>query len=741
MARPERTQVDVIQWPWLAAAGVGALFAVYLVIFLSVEIGGAKSSFTRIQLFGALLLPEEVLANAVGNRFGWQGVVDRAIALGGAAAGLWCALWLGWWPLRWIGGADERPWWERSVLAAGLGLHLISLWTLAVGLAGLLRSPVLAASLAVAGVVLPIVAWRRGAKGVGSLFRQKVPLVEATSAEKDSRPGPSARPPRGPRPLWLAGLAVAAVFAMILLLGAALPPWDFDVREYHLQVPKEWYQSGRIEFLAHNVYANMPLGAEMFPLAAMSVLGDWWLGAIVGKTLMGACAVLTAAAIYGQVRHLASPPAAMAAAIAWISHPWANHVSIQGLNEQVYALYVILAVSAAAFPDASRRRWVLAGVFAGAAAACKYPAVVMLVMPVAALAIVAPRGLAGGKPACGSDGGRSASWRLRATAAGCFLVAAALSAGAWYIKNAVQAGNPVYPLLANVLGGKTRTPAKNEQFARGHAVPPYSPSKLAESAARIGWRSEHQSPLLVPLALLGCAVLLVRSARRNAACFMAALLAFFLAAWWLFTHRIDRFLVPAIPLAAVLAGAAVEYALSRPLKWAVGGLLLAGLLYNLAYVCWPMPLAQAALAGDNRWLLPLAALRSDAPRREGDLSRVNADIRWLNANVPLNRGLVCIGEAAVFDLEMPVYYHTCFDDCLLVEWMAGKSAAERKRILREKNVAAVYVDWAEIERYRGSGNYGFDPRFSRDLVQELVAQQVLAGPQPNAPPETYFVLP
>ena len=41
-----------------------------------------------------------------------------------------------------------------------------------------------------------------------------------------------------------------------------LPPVDFDVREYHLQAPKEFFQPGRISFLPHNVYANMPLGAE-----------------------------------------------------------------------------------------------------------------------------------------------------------------------------------------------------------------------------------------------------------------------------------------------------------------------------------------------------------------------------------------------------------------------------------------------------------------------------------------------
>ena len=66
----------------------------------------------------------------------------------------------------------------------------------------------------------------------------------------------------------LCGVLIVPPVAFVLL-AAVLPPADFDVREYHLQVPKEWLQAGRIEFLPHNVYGNMPLGAEMQALLAM----------------------------------------------------------------------------------------------------------------------------------------------------------------------------------------------------------------------------------------------------------------------------------------------------------------------------------------------------------------------------------------------------------------------------------------------------------------------------------------
>jgi hypothetical protein len=737
MAKPTANGSRALSW---IVAGIAAALAVaYLALFLSVRVGGAEAAPLRLPLFLLFLTPDDVLANAVGGHFAWQGVWDRLWTIGLAAAGIWCAVWIGWWPLRLVERipirSEREPslaqfdfaWPERIVTAAAIGLHLISLGTLLIGLMGLLQTPILAVVLAVAGVVSPAAAWLLRSKGVGRLFRPESSLAENAGAEKNSRR----------RGLWTAGFVIAAIFATITLLGAALPPWDFDVLEYHLQVPKEWYQAGRIDFLPHNIYANMPLGAEMLPLAATSVLGNWWTGAIVGKTTMGACSLLTAVAIYCLVRRIASPLPAVIAALVWLSHPWAVHVSVSGLNEQVYALYFTLAVSAVAAREVTWRNWLLCGVFVGAAASCKYPAVVMAAWPLAGWAVIAPQ----------AASPFSAPWRTRLAALTVFIAAALASGGAWYIKNWVQAGNPVYPLLGDILDGRSRTAEKNAQFARGHAVPPYSGQKLAESLARIGWRSEQQSPLVVPLVVLGLFAVAAPTLRRmtnefNAPLVIGAwsLVIYFLATWWLFTHRLDRFLVPVIPLAAVVAGIGCEFALSRPLKWVLYPLLAIGLLYNLAYVCWPMPSA-LVMAGDNRWLASLDDLRRDEPRDDKLVSRVNADVRWLNTNVPPGKAVLCVGEAAVFDLEVPHYYHTCFDDCLLVNWMVGKSAAERKRILHEKQIAFVYVDWEEIARYRAPGNYGFDPRFSRVLLEELVAQQVLAPPLADAPPEVYRVLP
>ena len=73
--------------------------------------------------------------------------------------------------------------------------------------------------------------------------------------------------------------AVFGPFVVAMILAAMLPSIDFDVLEYHLEGPKEYFQSGRISYLPHNVYTNMPFNVEMLHLLAMEVMGDWWWGA------------------------------------------------------------------------------------------------------------------------------------------------------------------------------------------------------------------------------------------------------------------------------------------------------------------------------------------------------------------------------------------------------------------------------------------------------------------------------
>ena len=146
-----------------------------------------------------------------------------------------------------------------------------------------------------------------------------------------------------------------AVFGCVLLASGMLPPVDFDVCEYHLQAPKEFFQQGRIGFVPHNVYANLPLGSEMLSLAAMTALDEGWLGALVGKTAIAALTLGATLAVWCMVRRYGNPAGALLAAAVYISTPWILHVSTAGLVEGAAAFYLLLACYALALSQDAQR--------------------------------------------------------------------------------------------------------------------------------------------------------------------------------------------------------------------------------------------------------------------------------------------------------------------------------------------------------------------------------------------------
>ena len=70
-------------------------------------------------------------------------------------------------------------------------------------------------------------------------------------------------------------MAMMTVAAMLppYLLWTPDEPHGYDAVEYHLQVPREWYEAGRIVPLHHNVFSYLPFNVEMHYLLAMHLRG------------------------------------------------------------------------------------------------------------------------------------------------------------------------------------------------------------------------------------------------------------------------------------------------------------------------------------------------------------------------------------------------------------------------------------------------------------------------------------
>ena len=602
----------------------------------------------------------------------WFGVppefslADRLPVLGGAIRVLVLAGLAGWCLLVPLGVTRRADRLEQVVLAMAIGLNLVSTWTLLVGWIGRL-TPLYA-------FVLPLVVVSIAAVW---LWRTERRLA-----------GPPGERPALEIPNLRILLVLAAPFVLAVLLGGMLPPVDFDVREYHLQAPKEFYQLGRIDFLPHNVYANMALGTEMLSLSGMVVMGDWWLGALVGKTVIACYAPLGALAIFAVGRRMFSPAAGAIAGLLYLSTGWVLQVSTQGLVEGASALYLLLAVygvwaagqerSPFASPTAAL---FFAGYAAGAGVAAKYPAVLFVVLPLTAW-IAWKFWRPGG--------------RVRPVV---FLLACFLGCGLWFIKNAVVTGNPTYPLLYGLFDGNTWTPEKAALWKSVHSPDGFTIAKLLRDAGRVLLGSDWLGPLLVPLAALA----FLSPDRRRLKLALAAMFAWTIAAWWCFALRIDRYWIPALPLLALLAGDGAFW--SSDLRWRRVLLALLALtsLYNLL-------VATGGPGGPNFYFVRLDRLR-DSPEV------LDPWQRYFN-RLPEAKVLL-VGEAQAFDFQPPVLYNTWIDDPILRRLTEGKTPAEVRATLGSEGITHVYVQWGEVERYRQSryGNWDWlDPAWFDRMV-------------------------
>lgn len=718
-----RTARRIGDWSLTAVVAVGMLsyFAIYFAQLLTPEV---PQLGTRGVIFLRALLPDALYQDWTANGTLALGLLDRVP--------LWIAAAF-WYGLAWSIGdavlqrlpmvalrthaAPTQALAVRHPLAITLGLGMLSLTTLMVGWLGWLRPA--------SGMISAVVIWI--AIGIFSCVqgRRCVALRPTTPNE----PLTGAAYPLMRRLIHLLQW-VFAVCCFYYSVAAAMAPVEFDVLEYHLQAPKEFWQQGAITFLPHNIYANMPLGIEMHALAWMSLIGGsdgWWWGALIGKVIIGWMAPLTAWLLAASLFEFSQREQAtdmerehggllaLGGAVLYVTLPGVAEVSQFGQIDAGFGLYLLATVVVAfhysfGLGNSERKGTaVVLGVFAGLAFAAKYPGVMFAVVP--AVCVIALKAFH-----------RPLQLKSLGLHLALFGLGVLLTAGPWLAKNTLLCGNPVYPLAGSLFGGKTLDTAKVEQWQQAHAIPAaknadgtevrYSGRQAIASLQQLAYKSPIPSPILVPMLLLG----ILYSPRRETWWWLSWLVAG-LAVWWFMSHRLDRFWLPLLPLACWLAARA-----SLPLFQTAAGIPLAvvltiGVSYSLLFFASP-PL------NDPRYLVSLKAQRYDCKGEE--FTRVSKVIGWINENLQASDRVLMVGQAAVFDVAVPCDYSTCFDDSKWDKIAQAASPAERLQKFKELGVTHVYIHWGEIERYRSPGNYGFRSKITQPQVAEFISSGVLS---------------
>jgi len=381
-------------------------------------------------------------------------------------------------------------------------------------------------------------------------------------------------------------LGVTVLGFVIGLVAAALPAVFWDPLAYHLPIVA-WVQHHQtFSFNADIPQSGFPLLAEAAAFPAYAFVGS------AGASMMtfGAGIVLTLAC--GMVAESVLAGGGWLATALIATSPLWLWIAPSFYVDVPFALFAIcgFAVPFVVRSDVSLKdAALLSGAFAGAAAATKYPGLVVTLIAAGSLVAILWR----------SAAIMETKNRLRelSSCLAAFTAGFALFASGWYLRTFILTGDPVYPFLSGVARGAGAAPAQH--FCGG--------GTSAQDALMLPVRllidpksfcGDPGPSLVLGGALFVAAPFVLRSSR------VWFWIAVALTAFWFYSAQQWRFLIPAMCIVAILASALAQ-SLQPRLRLAVSSLLIVLCLAGASVNVVPSFRAQASnsLAPAYRYIL------------------------------------------------------------------------------------------------------------------------------------------
>lgn len=459
-------------------------------------------------------------------------------------------------------------------------------------------------------------------------------------------------------------LIVVIIAVLINFLGATTPPFEYDELEYHLGAPVEYIKNGRISFLPHNFYSNLPQLTEMLYL-----LGVVTRSLVAPKMLHWVFGILSALAVYGVASRLWSRRIGMTAAALFYCLPFVQDLSQTGRIDLATTFFATLAFGGVLLAN-DGNRWIWLGAMAaGCAVATKWTAVAVVFLPSLVFLLATRKSI------------------LLISG---FCCVAGVGILPWLIKNLVLAGNPVYPLLHTHFPSPYWTDSQAALFAFKHYAKFRDGGwkELGERLWQYSFIENGATPVLLMTAPL---VLLLRGIkgrlRRAVWLFVAAY-----AGWALLTFRPWRFLMPALPLAAAIGACALDSVgkWSRPFVLAVILIGFSGMGLSLLID------SEADRQPPQVSVLNLVMGQVSQHDFQARLGRhVFEPIVWMNDHLPENAKVLYLGEARTALARHPVIWASAFD----------KPPDINVATLRTRGITHVYINDSEWQRLKFSYGY------------------------------------
>lgn len=576
---------------------------------------------------------------------------------------------------------------EEVFFSATTGLGAMSLSAMGLGLMGFAGTGTFSIAAAATGA-LGLVLWR--------------------SVHSDVKPAGIPAP----------GAYALCLVPLFLLPLIFLPPFFYDMLHYHYGLPSIFLRSGHTVPLPYVVESFFPLGVEMLYLVGMADGG--YLGAnLVNVVLIALCDL----GILCLADRLGARRTGIAALLLFTFSSTALYtVFLQKIDLGVTLFFFSFAYAFLLYLDtgADRRFLFLSAALAGLALGGKYT--MLAFVPVVALIGFAERLRDLWKQGETGEGvgKRTPAWQdVLLFFAICIVVYSI-----WPARNLAAVGNPVYPLLTEIFRSAGWSPAQSERLSGdAHSLHAMLHS-WRDVGVLLGSVTFFPRPSVtgfgssLGVAVIGAVVFLFRRKQAPPWAFLRNVTAACLAVWFL-TSWFSRFLLPALPLMALLTGKIFDD-LGRKAGRA-GGVVIVGLV-ALSLV------AQSFTLKEPPNILKAWEASLSLPGRPGramalvsHLVPTLAAARFVNTRLPDDARLLFLGDTMTYYYRRDFVAPSAFDvHPLQAIALPGRSREEIREELLRGGFTHVLMNWSEWNRLGNSYYRNLWPEEGRMAVRNFL---------------------
>ena len=509
------------------------------------------------------------------------------------------------------------------------------------------------------------------------------------------------------------GLAVVVLFSLLqVFVQVNVPELFYDALVYHLAVPSHWIREHHIFHVPYTIHSHFPMAVEMLYTGALLVT-DERLARILHATL----GVLGGLAVFSLGRRISGRKVGFWAAGLFLATPVvAMNMEVAGADVGA-VFFAVLGVNALLewyqAEKTSTRQVVLTGLLMGMAFACKYTTAFMLGPFTIGLVLLKYRNAILWKP-------------VLLTGIQLFVVGFLIILPFW-ARNYIYTGNPVYPFAFTKIHSPLIDEIKMEQEM--YEFREYSDRTWIQYL-RQPWdlsfyMATSNSFIGATYLFLAPWVLILLGARRYRGpplfiCLVAVSTVTILI--WTTQTQITRYLIPCLPLLAILGA----MALKQSEQWNRGLVTLGK--WTLVFLAFWVLTAKFDIILSHRDPVGFFfGLESKQTYLDRKLMNTYTPMARIINQLPKTSKILLLGEARTYYIERAVLSSTVHDRTPFIQWLDEAESAEAVwSRLRGLGFTHLFIHYQEAARVRGWETYIWEAeaihRFQEFITHYTVAR-------------------